>query len=169
MIIQFSSTNTSDRSIHCNFPVQVYLAGDLKFYAKMSGREDMSSFWCMWCKLHPSTWKTFHETKDVVTDEEKQLWNVALHDEILQKIQDGQLKTTKEKRGIVSKHIWSFIEPRNYIFPQLHFKIGVINMVLDNFFKFIEDQVEILTPEEKVARNNIIVTESALKEAKKKL
>jgi predicted ATP-dependent serine protease len=42
--LQFS-TNTSDTSIHCNCPVQVYLAGDLKFYAHMSGREYMSSFW----------------------------------------------------------------------------------------------------------------------------
>jgi hypothetical protein len=123
----------------------------------------------MWCKLHPSTWKRFNEIKDEVADEEKQLWTVALHDETLQKIQDGQLKTAKEKRGVVSKHIWSFIEPRCYIFPQLHFEIGVINMVLDNFYEFIEDQVEILTPEEKVARNNIIITESALEEAKESL
>jgi hypothetical protein len=46
-----------------------------------------------------------------VTDEEKQLWTVALHDEMLQKIQDGQLKMLKEKKGIVLKHIWSYIEP----------------------------------------------------------
>jgi hypothetical protein len=123
----------------------------------------------MWCKLHPSTWKRFNEVKDEVADEEKQLWTVALHDETLQKIQDGQLRTAKEKRGIVLKHIWSFIEPRCYIFPQLHFKIGVINMVLDNFYEFIEDQVEILTPEEKVARSNIIITESALEEVKELL
>jgi len=79
------------------------------------------------------------------------MWTVALHDEIWQKIQDGKLKTPKEKKGVVSKHIWSFIGPRYYIFPQLHFEIGVVNMVLDNFYEFIEDQVEILTPEEKVA------------------
>ncbi len=123
----------------------------------------------MWCKLHPNAWRTFNENKDAVPDEEKELWNAALHDEMLQKIQDGQLKTPKEKMGIVSKHIWCFIEPRNYIFPQLHFKIGIVNMVLDNFYEFIEDQVEILTPEEKVARNNVIIMEAALKEAKERL
>jgi hypothetical protein len=77
----------------------------------MSGREDMSSFWCIWCVLHPNTWKTFHENKDAVPEEEKQMWRVALHVEMLQKIQDGKLKTPKEKKGVVSKHIWSFIEP----------------------------------------------------------
>jgi hypothetical protein len=167
--LKFSLSNISDRSIHCNCPVQVYLAGDLKFYAQMSGREDMSSFWCLWCKLHPNTWKTFNNSKDAVPDEEKQLWTVALHDEMLQKIQDGQLKMPKEKKGIVSKHIWSFIEPQNYIFPQLHFEIGVVNLVLDNFYEFIEDQVEFLTPEEKVAQNNVIITEAALKEVKGRL
>jgi len=59
--LQFSLSNTTSRTVHCNCPVQVYLAGDLKFYAQMSGREDMSSFWCMWCVLHPNSWKTFHE------------------------------------------------------------------------------------------------------------
>jgi hypothetical protein len=94
----------------------------------------MRSFWGMWCKLHPNTWKTLHGNKDAVPDEEKQLWSVALHDEMLQKVQDKQLKILKEKKGIFSKHIWSFIEPQNYIFPQLHFEISVINMVLDNFY-----------------------------------
>jgi hypothetical protein len=42
-------------------------------------------------------------------------------------------------------------------------------MVLENFYEFIEDQVEILTPEEKVARNNIIIADAAGKEAKEGL
>jgi hypothetical protein len=42
--LQFSLSNISDRSVHYNCPVQVYLVGDLKFYAQMSRREEMSSF-----------------------------------------------------------------------------------------------------------------------------
>jgi hypothetical protein len=57
--LQFSLSNTSDRSVHYSCPVQVYLAGDLKFYAQMSGREDMGSFWCMCCKLHTIPGKHF--------------------------------------------------------------------------------------------------------------
>jgi hypothetical protein len=70
---------------------------------------------------------------------------------------------------VVSEHIRSFIETQNYIFPQLLFEIGVVNMVLDNFYGFIEDQVEILSPEEKIARNNIIIADVAPTEAKKRL
>jgi hypothetical protein len=123
----------------------------------------------MWCKLHPNTWKALNNSKDAVPDDKKELWTVALYDEMLQKIQDGQLKMPQEKKGIVSKHIWSFIDPQNYLFPQLHFEIGVVNLVLDNFYEFIEDQVGILMPEDKVAQNNIIITEAALKEAKGRL
>jgi hypothetical protein len=36
--LQFSLCNTSNRTVPCNCPVQVYLAGDLKFYAQMSER-----------------------------------------------------------------------------------------------------------------------------------
>jgi hypothetical protein len=46
-----------------------------------------------------------------VPKEEKQMRTVALHDKMLQKVQDGKLKTPKEEKGVVLKHIWSFIEP----------------------------------------------------------
>jgi hypothetical protein len=42
-------------------------------------------------------------------------------------------------------------------------------MVLNNLYEFIEDQVEILTPEEKVAQNNIIIANAAGKEAKERM
>ncbi len=52
--LEFTLSNTADQSVHCSCPLEAYLVGDLKFYAQMSGREDMSSYWCMWCMLHPS-------------------------------------------------------------------------------------------------------------------
>jgi hypothetical protein len=35
--------------------------------------------------------------------------------------------------------------------PQLHFEIGVVNMVLDNFYGIIDDWIEVLSVEEKAA------------------
>ena len=69
----------------------------------------------------------------------------------------------------MSEHIWDCIEPNYYIFPQLHFEIGVINMVLDNFYGFIEDRVEVLSPEAKVARNSVTIAESSTKVCKNQL
>jgi hypothetical protein len=57
----------------------------------------------------------------------------------------------------------------NYIFPPLHFESGILNMVLENLYSFIEDQVEVLSPEEKAGRNKVFIANVALQEAKEKL
>jgi len=43
LTLEFSLSNADDKSIHCSCPLKLYLVGDLKFYAQISGREDMSS------------------------------------------------------------------------------------------------------------------------------
>jgi translation elongation factor EF-Tu-like GTPase len=57
--------------------------------------------------------------------------------------------------------VWDFIEPANFIFPHLHFEIGVLNMLLKHF---LEEQVEMVSPGEKVAHNNIIIAEVSLEQ-----
>ncbi len=52
----------------CSCPINVYLVGDLKFFVQMSGRDGMSSYWCMWCLLRPTEWRTFAENKDAVPE-----------------------------------------------------------------------------------------------------
>jgi hypothetical protein len=42
-------------------------------------------------------------------------------------------------------------------------------MVLDNFYNFIEDQIEVLSTEEKVARNSVTIAETSLEVSKKEL
>jgi len=73
------------------------------------------------------------------------------------------------KKGIVSKPIIDFIEPRDYIFPQLHFEIGAVNNVLDALRAFIEEQVEVLSNEERECRNTKIIADVALEKAKDNL
>jgi hypothetical protein len=46
----------------------------------------ISSFWYIWCKLQQYAWKTFHRDKEMVPEEEKLLWIMVLHDEMLQRI-----------------------------------------------------------------------------------
>jgi len=99
-------------------------------------------------------------------EEDQRPWTVDLNNETLEKIRTGQLKEARDKKGVVSEHVWPFIEPCNYIFPHLHFEIGVVNMVLENFYGFVEEQVEMISPEEKVARNSIIIAEASLEQGK---
>jgi hypothetical protein len=81
----------------------------------------------------------------------------------------GQRKEPKDKKGIVSKPIIDFIEPKDYIFSQLHFEIGAVNNVLDALRAFIEEQVEVLSEEERQCRNAKIIADVALERAKDNL
>jgi len=71
----------------------------------------MSSYWCMWCTLHPSEWRTSQEIPVSVPEEDKRLWTIDIHNQALEKIKSGELKEAREKKGVVAEPIWSFIEP----------------------------------------------------------
>jgi hypothetical protein len=167
--LTLSFSDVDNPSLLCSCSTKVYLVGDLKFYAQMAGREGMSSYWCMWCALHPSEWRSFRENPNAVAAEDRKLWTIELHTETLRRINSGELKEAKEKKGVVGDAIWPFIEPCNFIFPHLHFEIGVVNMVLENFYSFIEEQVELISPEEKVTRNSIIISEVSIEQAKERV
>ncbi len=108
MKVSFSSVDMPSHLI-VNCSTNLYLVGNLKFYAQMSGREGMSSYWYMWCQLHPSEWQTFQDNPLAVPEEEKKMWTVALHKETREKIMNGQLKEAREKKGVVGQPIWPFI------------------------------------------------------------
>jgi hypothetical protein len=65
--------------------------------------------------------------------------------------------------------VWDFIQPENYMFPQLHAEMGLVNNVLDKFYSFIDDQVEAISPEEALARNSYIIADIALCNAMREL
>jgi hypothetical protein len=88
--------------------------------------------------LHLSEWRSFRENPDSIPEEQKKCLTVDLHNMLLEYIRNNNVKQAKDK-GVVSEHIWDFIEPKHYILPQLHFEIGVVNMVLDNFYGIIDD------------------------------
>jgi len=53
----FMQDNVIENIFFCYVRCQLLVVGDLKFYAQLLGRENMSSSWCMWCTSHPSDWK----------------------------------------------------------------------------------------------------------------
>jgi len=158
--MSLSFTPDDNEAAICNVPIYLYINGDMKFFAQMLGREGMSTSWCMYCQEHPKDWKGL---QSVPADE---LWDIAKQQQFLVEIQNGQKKEAKDKKGIVSEPIINFIEPKDYIFPQLHFEIGAVNNVLDALRAFTEDQVEVLSQEEREARNTKIIADVALERAK---
>ncbi len=101
--MSFSSVDIPSNLI-VNCSANLFLVGNLKFYTQMSGREGMSSYWCMLCQLHPSEWRTVQDNPSAVPEEEKKMWTVALHKEMLEKIGNGQLKEPREKKGPIGQY-----------------------------------------------------------------
>ncbi len=93
--------------------------------------------------------------------EVQDLWTIQEQLRYVEKINRKELKNPKDKKGIVSSPLIPFIQPQDYIFPLLHFEIGAVNNVLDSLRNFVEDQVEIISDTEKVARNRVITADVA--------
>jgi hypothetical protein len=57
----------------------------------------------------------------------------------------------------------------NYICPELHIEIGLVNNVLYKFYEWVEDHIEVATAEEKVYQNQVIIFDVELTKAAKKV
>jgi len=108
------------------------VVGDLKFYAQLMGRENMSSSWCMWCTSHPSDWK-HHPLPPAET------WTMQKIIRHKQRVDRREVKEARDILGIVNDPVWDFIEPENYIYPELHAEIG---LVLSDWKEDIGPQLE---------------------------
>ncbi len=82
----------------------------------------MSSSWCMWCQSHPSNWK-FHPLPPT------EHWTIAKIKGHKELIDHNNLKEPRHVLGIVNNPVWDFVEVKNYIFPELHVEIGIVNNV----------------------------------------
>jgi hypothetical protein len=65
-------------------------------------------------------------------------------------VAEGTLKTTMEIRGVVDFPLWEFIEVINYVYPVLHGEIGLVNHALDELYGILDDNVEVMSDEEKI-------------------
>jgi hypothetical protein len=83
------------------------------------------------------------------------LWTIKKIKNHKERIDRKEIKEAREILGIVNYPVWDFIQPENFMFPELHAEIGLVNNVLDKFYSFFDDQVEAITPEEATARNNL--------------
>jgi hypothetical protein len=115
----------------------------------------MTSSWCMWCNSHPSDWK--HHPIPLVDN--CMIEKIKEHKD---RINRRELREARDIQGIVNYPVWDFIEPENYMFPQRHAEIGLVNNVLDKFYSFIDDKVEAISPKESLARNTYIIADVAL-------
>jgi hypothetical protein len=137
------------------------VVGDLKFYAQMLGRDNMSGSWCVWCKRAPNQWNT----QDNVPLEYQQEWTIDSLKAQKVLLSEGRLKKPVEIRGVVDFPLWDFIPVSHYIYPVLHGEIGLVNNVLDALYDILDDNVEVLSDEEKTSWNTAILADAAYESA----
>jgi hypothetical protein len=116
----------------------------------------------MWCNAHPSTWQNLDVTSEIVP------WTIQRLIEQKNRLVRGEIKEARDAQGVVDYPLWDFIEPSHYVFPELHVEIGLVNNMVDSFYDFVEEQVEVAPPEERMARNHLILADIAVLKAKEK-
>jgi hypothetical protein len=164
--LSFSRLDVSENDSHlCDVSIRLFVTGDLKFYAQMLGRNNMSGSWCMWCLMAPNEWSK--EIAEVLPNHAGE-WTINKLKSHKVLISEGTLKKPTEIRGVVEFPIWDFIEVSHYIYPVLHGEIGLVNNTLDAFYDLLDDNVEVMSDEEKVAHNRTILADTALEAALEK-
>ena len=107
------------------------MVGDLKFYAQMLGRTNMSGNWCMWCLTAPHEWKLPIDEGPLIHREE---WTIDKLKAAYLRIRNEGLREPQDIRGVVEFPEWDFIPVKNYVYPVLHGEIGLVNDDVDGFY-----------------------------------
>jgi hypothetical protein len=128
----------------------LFLTGDLSYYADILGMPNSCSHWCPFCLLSRPEWQeSASNTGDART--------AAFLQETYEKIKNNASNklTPYEKKGISCAVHYSCLTPEDLVPPLLHMEIGMVNQVWDNFKEWIDDSVERIPVDEKVARESM--------------
>ena len=125
----------------------------------------MSGSWCMWCLMTQNQWNK----EEGVPLEHQEEWTIDKLKAHKILVEEGTLKKPTEIRGVVDFPLWDFIEVKYYVYPVLHGEIGLVNNALDAFSDILDDNIEVMSDEEKTARNTTIFADATLESAVEKL
>jgi hypothetical protein len=108
--------------------INLFVTGDLAFYACALGKVNMSGIWCTWCKLSSDKWSD-------IDHEKGELWTKDAMDETRESIYGGRVVDKPGyRRGCVDIGLFGDIEVSQYIFPLLHAEIRLGNYLLKFFW-----------------------------------
>ena len=104
----------------------------MAFYDMTLGRESMSGHWCFLCKLSHTKYSD-KLSKDGV------MWILEDLEVLGKKLKDGKLKP---KEGVKQPLWWDFLPVEHYMIPLLHVLIGISNDLLDQFWEWVNEEIE---------------------------
>jgi len=112
---EFCSHDQEDQSF-CSVLIHLFIVGALKYYMQMFGRDVMSSCWRVWNACQPSFWRTYCTNLDSIPPEEKEPWTIKKMAEHYEKMDQESVQEARQKKGVVRKPVWEFIEPKSSFF-----------------------------------------------------
>jgi hypothetical protein len=128
-VLGASSENPMEDQLIRTVPVELWMSGDLLFFAIALGREGSASHWCQYCDKSSADWKVDGHTPGTP-------WTIANIVEHLEKLKTGQLnkKKAQERRGATEcLPLFTAIAVDHFVDPVLHEQIGIVNKVYENF------------------------------------
>jgi hypothetical protein len=140
---------------------ELFITGDLSFYADVLGMPNISSYWCPWCLLSHPEWNRDPTTFAM---EERTLKFLSDTVEAINKDFEKKLKPMNRK-GVLTKRHYNCLGPENFVPPLLHLEIGMVNQCWESFEEWVDEVVEIVPPIEKDARKQVEAAKNLLAEA----
>ena len=112
-------------------PVETWMVGDLLFFAMSLGKEGSASHWCAYCDLSSALCKS-------ETSMEGTPWTLEKLKIHLERLESGELNKKKadERKGVLSKPLFDFVDIDRYVMPTLHLILGVVNYL---YKKMVEE------------------------------
>jgi hypothetical protein len=102
-----------------SIPIEIFMAGNILFYAIALGKEGFATWWCNWCKLFKPEWQAVDHQVGVP-------WTMVALQEHATLIQSGavNLNSVHAMSGVKEQPLFDAIDTDHYIPPVLHLTIG---------------------------------------------
>jgi hypothetical protein len=142
-------------------PFELFITGDLSFYADVLGMPNSSSYYCPWCLLSHPEWNRDPTTCAV---EECTLKFLSDTVEAINKDFEKKLKPM-DRKGVLTKRHYNCLGFENFVPPLLHLEIGMVNQCWESFEEWVDKVVEIVPPIETDARKQVEAAKNLLAEA----
>jgi hypothetical protein len=145
-------------------PVELFMAGDILFYAIALGKEGFATWWCNWCQLFKNDWQS--------TDHQRGIpWNMESLKAHASRIESGavNLRSVLDVCGVKEQPLFDAIDTDHFVPPTLHLTIGKGNDVLENLTRELQAAAEAYSASYYETETNATLAVSNLERAKEEL
>ena len=134
--------------LFAELPIELWIAGDLKWIAAAFGKENSSGHWCPWCLKSAKEWSVPNQDQSANNGP---YWSSELLRNFADGVRSSRLKTSSQRKGVVTDAAIEYVGPDRIIFPILHATLGFGNDWLKSFIKEMQASSEAYTAEYLVA------------------